>query len=184
MDHYFLTGDRRSLETGLAIADHYDTWKMAGYDFSNCRDSGWHLILTLAAYRATGDPFYLNAARIIVDQLMLAYEVRVAALAFSGYPLASRDLAHLHLSGAPCNAFPSMHLGTALLILLNARGRWLRLGLAVYAVLTGMAAVGCGEHYFIDMIAAVPFCAAVQAIAECNGTLRVKNLDFTERPNP
>ena len=70
MDHYFLTGDRRSLETGLAIADHYDTWKMAGYDFSNCRDSGWHLILTMAVYRATGDPFYRNAARIIVERVM------------------------------------------------------------------------------------------------------------------
>ena len=70
MDHYFLTGDRRSLETGLAIADHYDTWRMANYDFSNCRDSGWHLILTMAVYRATGDPFYLNAARIIVERVL------------------------------------------------------------------------------------------------------------------
>ena len=43
---------------------------MAGYDFSNCRDSGWHLILTMAVYRATGDPFYRNAARIIVERVM------------------------------------------------------------------------------------------------------------------
>lgn len=70
MDHYFLTGDRRSLETGLAIADHYNTYKMMNYDFSNCRDSGWHLILTMAVYRATGDPFYLNAARIIVERVL------------------------------------------------------------------------------------------------------------------
>lgn len=70
MDHYFLTGDRRSLETGLAVADHYGTWRMQNYDFSNCRDSGWHLILTLGVYRATGDPFYLNAARIIVERVL------------------------------------------------------------------------------------------------------------------
>lgn len=70
MDHYFLTGDRRSFETGLKIADHYDTYRMINYDFTNCRDSGWHLILTMAAYRATGDPFYLNAARIIVARVL------------------------------------------------------------------------------------------------------------------
>lgn len=70
MEHYFLAGDRRSLETGLKIADHYGLWRMMNYDFSNCRDSGWHLILTMAVYRATGDPFYLNAARIIVDRVL------------------------------------------------------------------------------------------------------------------
>ncbi|MFA7003181.1 MAG: hypothetical protein WC429_04010 [Verrucomicrobiia bacterium] len=70
MEHYFLTGDQRSLETGLKIADHYGFWRMMNYDFSNCRDSGWHLILTMAVYRATGDPFYLNAARIMVERVL------------------------------------------------------------------------------------------------------------------
>jgi hypothetical protein len=70
MEHYFLTGDRRSQETALKIGDHYDVYRMMNYDFSNCRDSGWHLILTMAVYRATGDPFYLNAARIIVERVL------------------------------------------------------------------------------------------------------------------
>ena len=70
MDHFFLTGDRRSYETALKIADHYDTYRMIGYEFSNCRDSGWHLILTLAVYRATRDPFYLNAAKIMVERVL------------------------------------------------------------------------------------------------------------------
>ncbi len=70
MDHYFLTGDRRSYETGLKIADHYDTYRMINYEFSNCRDSGWQLILTLGVYRATGDPFYLNASKIIVERVL------------------------------------------------------------------------------------------------------------------
>jgi hypothetical protein len=70
MEHYFLTGDRRSLETARKIADHFGTQRMVNYDFSNCRDSGWHLILTMAVYRATGDPFYLNAARIIVERVL------------------------------------------------------------------------------------------------------------------
>ncbi len=70
IDHYFLTGDRRSLETALKIADRYDTQLMRGYDFTNTRVPGWHLILTMAAYRATGDEFYLNAARIIVERVL------------------------------------------------------------------------------------------------------------------
>jgi hypothetical protein len=70
MEHYFLTGDRRSLETALKIGDHYDVYRMMNYDFSNCRDSGWHIILTMAVYRATGDPFYLNAARIMVERVL------------------------------------------------------------------------------------------------------------------
>jgi len=70
MDHYFLTGDRRSLETGLQIADHYNIYRMVNYDFSNGRDAGWHLILTLGVYRATGDPYYLNAARIITERVL------------------------------------------------------------------------------------------------------------------
>ena len=68
--HYFLTGDRRSLETALKIADHYNVYRFNQYDFTNCRDSGWHLILTLSVYRATGDPFYLNAARIIIERVL------------------------------------------------------------------------------------------------------------------
>jgi hypothetical protein len=71
MDHYFLTGDRRSYETAIKIADHYGIYRFtSNYDFSNCRDSGWHLILTMAVYRATGDPFYLNAAKIMVERVL------------------------------------------------------------------------------------------------------------------
>jgi len=69
-DHYFLTGDRRSLETGLLIADNYDRWGTVNFDFHNCREPGWHLILSMAAYRATGDPFHLNACRIIVERVL------------------------------------------------------------------------------------------------------------------
>lgn len=69
-DHYFLTGDRRSFETGLMIARNYDTYDTLNYDFTNCRVPGWHLILSLAAYRATGDPFHLNACRIIVERVL------------------------------------------------------------------------------------------------------------------
>ncbi|HUQ92297.1 MAG TPA: hypothetical protein VM120_11505, partial [Bryobacteraceae bacterium] len=69
-DYYFLTGDRRSYETALRTADRYDSYFTKNYDFNNCRQPGWHLILTMAAYNATNDPYYLNAAKIIVERVL------------------------------------------------------------------------------------------------------------------
>ncbi|NLF18616.1 MAG: PKD domain-containing protein [Lentisphaerae bacterium] len=69
-DHFFLTGERRSQTTAAKIADHYGTYGTRDYDFRNCREPGWDLIFTMAVYRGTSDPFYLNAARIIVDRVL------------------------------------------------------------------------------------------------------------------
>ncbi len=70
-DHYFLTGDRRSFETGRAVADFF-TRKELGrpYDFASCRTPGWHLIMLAATYAATDDPYYLNAARVVIDRVL------------------------------------------------------------------------------------------------------------------
>ncbi|MBT7302097.1 MAG: hypothetical protein HN849_21395, partial [Victivallales bacterium] len=70
-DHYFLTGDRRSLAAGRALADHFSKKMLSGwYDFTSCRVPGWHLKINAAAYAATGDPYYLNASRIVVDRVL------------------------------------------------------------------------------------------------------------------
>ncbi len=68
--HHFLTGDPRSLETARMVADRYDGHYTRNYDFANCRNNGWHLILTMEMYKATGDEFYLNAGRIIVERTL------------------------------------------------------------------------------------------------------------------
>jgi hypothetical protein len=70
LEEFLLTGDRRCLETALLVTDFYDDRYLNNYDFTNCRIPGWHLILTLATYRATGDPYYLNAARIITERVI------------------------------------------------------------------------------------------------------------------
>jgi len=70
LEGFLLTGDRRSLETALLVTDFYDGRYLNNYDFTNCRVPGWHLILTLATHRATGDPYYLNAARIVTDRVI------------------------------------------------------------------------------------------------------------------
>ncbi len=69
--HYFLTGDRRSYETGIAVADYFIRRELGRpYDFSSTRTPGWHLIMLAAAYHATGDPYYLNAARVVADRVI------------------------------------------------------------------------------------------------------------------
>ena len=68
--HHFLTGDARSLETARLVADRYDRHYIRNYDFTNCRNTGWHLIHSMAMYHATGDRFYLNGAHIIVERTL------------------------------------------------------------------------------------------------------------------
>jgi len=70
LDYYFLTGYRRSFEVAKKIADRYASYYTVNYDFTNCRNPGWHLILTTAMYNATYDEFYLNAAKIIVRRVL------------------------------------------------------------------------------------------------------------------
>lgn len=66
----------------------------------------------------------------------------------------------------PRNAFPSMHMGLALLIAFNTRNRYLKCFAWLFVGLTGAATIGVGEHYFTDLIASVPYCLAVQYVAE------------------
>ncbi|MGI6355036.1 MAG: hypothetical protein ACOX6W_08075 [Lentisphaeria bacterium] len=69
--HYFLTGDVRSRETALAIADYYiKTDLRQPYHFVSCRNPGWHLIINASTLAATGNPYYLNASRVIIDRVL------------------------------------------------------------------------------------------------------------------
>lgn len=70
LNYYYLTGDRRSLETSRKVADRYGIYETRAYDFADARIAGWHLVLTAAVYQATGDPVHLNAARLIVERAL------------------------------------------------------------------------------------------------------------------
>ena len=69
LDYHFLSGDRRALEVATRIGDKYDQLHTVNFDFCNCRRPGWHLILTMALFQATGDHFYLNAATLIIERV-------------------------------------------------------------------------------------------------------------------
>jgi len=68
--HALLTGDARSRESALLVSLKLAGEMLNHFDFTNCRESGWHLIHLFAAYRATGRRFFVNAARIIVERVL------------------------------------------------------------------------------------------------------------------
>ena len=69
----------------------------------------------------------------------------------------------IHLAGMP-NAFPSLHLATALVLVLFARGGVWRTIAILFLAGTAMATLSTGEHYVIDLVAGLAFgCFAAAA---------------------
>jgi len=68
--YHLLSGDARALEGAMKTSDRLAGTTLNHYDFTNCRNSGWHLIHLSAAYKTTGRRVYLNAARIIVERVL------------------------------------------------------------------------------------------------------------------
>ena len=67
----------------------------------------------------------------------------------------------------PRNCMPSLHVTWALLIYWHARalGRPARAGAAFWLVSTIFATLAMGQHYFVDLLVAVPFAALIDALA-------------------
>jgi hypothetical protein len=78
-------------------------------------------------------------------------------------------LERLPVAGAR-NAFPSLHLGWALLALWYSEclSRRTRLAMAIFFVGTVFATLGLGEHYFVDLVAAFPFALMLYAACALN----------------
>lgn len=67
MDDWYLTGEPRAMESGLAFGEHV-AWAMAPRFTAlgtHERSAGWSLRSIVALYRATYDPVYLEAAKKI-----------------------------------------------------------------------------------------------------------------------
>ena len=66
LEHYLLGGDRRSWDTALMLADWVGGPRVTNYDYHCARYPGWMCLVVLPTYMATEDPFYLNAAHLII----------------------------------------------------------------------------------------------------------------------
>jgi hypothetical protein len=66
----------------------------------------------------------------------------------------------------PRNAIPSLHVAWAILLWWNSRRLSLpiRVFTGAYLLLTMLSTLATGEHYLVDIIAAIPFALCVQAI--------------------
>ena len=58
-----------------------------------------------------------------------------------------------------------MHFTWAFLLALNSKNQYWRVIFGIYAGLMFFVVVVGGEHYFLDVIAAIPFTFAVQRVA-------------------
>jgi hypothetical protein len=87
------------------------------------------------------------------------------AFAFPQFPgLPAHVVAHGILLDAPPNGMPSGHFTCALLVAWFLRHwRWGRVSGALFVVLTLLATLGSGQHYAIDLIAALAYTAALLA---------------------
>ena len=67
---------------------------------------------------------------------------------------------HVGDPNAPRNCMPSMHLTWALLMFINSKGL-MRYATGIFLFLTAVATLATGEHYVVDLIAALPWTALI-----------------------
>jgi hypothetical protein len=63
---------------------------------------------------------------------------------------------HVGDPNAARNCMPSMHFAWSMLLAINSRG-WAKWMFGVFAALTAVATMSTGEHYFPDLLAAIPW---------------------------
>jgi hypothetical protein len=80
----------------------------------------------------------------------------------------------------PRNAIPSLHVAWVLLLWWSCRrfARWARAASLLYLLVTIIATMGIGEHYFVDLVAAIPFALMVEALCPSSAARRARVLSF------
>jgi hypothetical protein len=124
--------------------------------------------------------------RALVALLIFFFAAIIGASSYNLYPacgpisLLGKDFAHadfpfqkaahillepLPISG-PRNAMPSMHMSWVILAWWLTRNleRWVKGVALAFVIFTVAATLGSGEHYFIDLIVALPFSLAMYAL--------------------
>jgi len=89
---------------------------------------------------------------------------------FPWHPIPASQAMHLVLQTIPVkgarNAIPSLHMAWVLLAWWNSKrlARWIRAIALAFVILTVLATLGTGEHYFVDLVVAFPFALMVEAL--------------------
>ncbi len=83
--------------------------------------------------------------------------------------------AWVNVPDAPRNCIPSLHMAWALILVVYSPARARALAI-LFALLTAFSTLGMGEHYIIDLVAAVPYTYAVCFAAKKAANARVPAL--------
>jgi len=132
----------------------------------------WFCIVYAAHTRVHGK-FRFSILRLYIVNILIGISLyflfpasgpRYAFPTFPNSPLVV-EAGAVPLNSVP-NAMPSLHLaGTLMIFWLSQPWKRLRLVTGVICVLTAVATMSTGEHYFIDLIVAVPYSLAMFALA-------------------
>lgn len=134
----------------------------------------WHVFAALALAGLLGPQCY-KLLPVCGPVWLLGSPCYTGEIGMKCADVALSDLARVQLDSAwPRNGMPSLHLGWALLIWFLCRdlkfGRWIAF---IFLLLTALATLGGGEHYFVDLIAAFPFALMIWTL--CIGGLPITN---------
>ncbi|HWC98091.1 MAG TPA: phosphatase PAP2 family protein [Candidatus Sulfopaludibacter sp.] len=142
-------------QLGLALAYHLLVPMMI-FSYANSRRRKGHptVFQAYAAELAVGPIFYA----------LLPASGPIYAFAATWPHHVEVPLRIIRLS-APPNAFPSLHLATALLFFLFSEGRVWRAWTFCFLVLTALATLSTGEHYMVDLVGGVAFGCFAAAVA-------------------
>ena len=107
--------------------------------------------------------------------------------AFPWHPLSFAQLHKLFVEplpiAGPRNAIPSLHMAWVILAWWFSRGLsvWRRSLAALFLLFTFFSTMGTGEHYFVDLVAAVPFALFIKSLCsfEVSWTNRVRLLSIS-----
>ena len=126
----------------------------------------FHILWRSPEVRTMVWAFVLNLLAAPLFYLLLP--VCGPVFAFPGFPLdPGHVIPHLLRIDAAPNGIPSVHLSTALLIVWFSRKS--RAGVTaagVYLLLMVVSTLASGQHYGVDLLAAVPYAAAVLWVAK------------------
>lgn len=126
------------------------------------------LPLVLAIFYSIERPGLLVAAAAVGAGVALIFYNLFPAVgpahAFLDFPFGAARF--VVSTNAPRNCMPSMHFTWAMLMPLNSHSSALKIIGWLYVVFMSAATIGLGEHYYVDLIAAVPFCFLMQFLAK------------------
>jgi hypothetical protein len=134
---------------------------------------GLWFAVVYAAHANARRQYPVNILKMLVANALLGFTLYFVCpamgpkYAFASFPHSPGSVQSVPvlLSGVP-NAMPSLHFGGALLICWFCKPwKWLHRAMALFAALTGLATLGLGEHYVVDLVVAVPYALAILAFS-------------------